>query len=106
MDELVERLSQGRHPVELSLRPEKSLTVLSACLDRGYVHVRFTGTQGGTELGVRLDKAASQWQESDLATGAGTIRLVGHLSLNYVPVQCTAEIDLRDLTGEGYLQPV
>jgi hypothetical protein len=106
MDELVERLSQGRHPVELSLRPEKSMAVLSACLDRGYVHVRFTDTQGGTELGVRLDKAASQWQATDLAAQEGTIRLVGHLSLNYVPVQCTAEIDLRNLTGEGFLQPV
>lgn len=106
MDELVERLSKGRHPVELSLRPEKSIAVLSSCLDRGYVHVRFTDTQGGTELGVRLDKAASQWSETDLAAQEGTIRLVGHLTLNYVPVQCTADIDVRSLTGEGYLQPV
>src|SRR5262249_51369068 len=106
MDELVERLSQGRHPVELSLRPEKNMAVLSACLDRGYVHVRFTDTQGGTELGVRLDKAACEWHEDNLATQEGTIRLVGHSSLNYVPVRCTAEIDLRNLAGEGFLQPV
>lgn len=106
MDELVERLSQGRHPVELTLRPEKTMEVLSACLERGYVHVKFTGTRGGTELGVRLDKSASQWRDADLTGGEGRIRLVGHLSLNYVPVQCTADIDLRDLTGEGFLQPV
>lgn len=106
MDELVERLSQGRHPVELSLRPDKSMAVLAACLDRGYVHVRFLDTQGGTELGVRLDKAASEWPEANLTHQEGTIRLVGQLSLNFVPVQCVAEVDLRTLTGEGFLQPL
>jgi hypothetical protein len=104
MDELVERLSQGRHRVELSLRPEKTMEVLKGCLDRGYVHIRFTETKGGTELGVRLDKAASEWHETDLSAQQGKIKLVGDLNLNYVPVRCLAEIDLSNLTGEGCLQ--
>lgn len=105
MDDLVERLSQGRHPVELSLRPEKTPAVLSACLDRGYVHVRFIGTRGGTELGIRLDKGQCEWRDQDVAARVGVMRLVGDLTLNYVPVRCTAEIDLSSYTGEGYLQP-
>lgn len=105
MDDLVERLSQGRHPVELSLRPEKNPATLSACLERGYVHVRFIGTRGGTELGVRLDKEQCEWRDQDVAAKAGVMRLVGDLILNYVPVRCTAEIDLGSYTGEGYLQP-
>lgn len=105
MDELVERLSLGSHPVELCLRPEKSPQVLSACLNRGYLHVKFTGTNGGTELGVRLDRMASEWNDTDVAALQGTIRVVGDLTLNYVPVRCTADIDLSSLSGEGSLRP-
>jgi hypothetical protein len=105
MDELVERLSRGRHPVELCLRPDNSIAVLSDCLRRGYVHVKFTDTRGGTEIGVSLDPAASLWSEDDLAARRGAIRLVGNLSLNYEKVVCTADIELSTLTGEGQLQP-
>src|SRR5687767_615485 len=38
---LVERLSSGRHPVEISLRPTKELSRFKECLERGYVHVKF-----------------------------------------------------------------
>ena len=50
MDELVARLSAGDHPVEASLRPEKTIKALKECIDRGYVHIKFTETEGGTEL--------------------------------------------------------
>src|SRR5215467_14129912 len=39
---LVERLATGTHPVEISLRPDKELSRFKQCLDRGYVHVKFT----------------------------------------------------------------
>lgn len=106
MDDLVQRLSAGTHPVEVKIRPEPTIDRLRECLDRGYVHIKFTETRGGTELGVALDRAASQWTEEQLAAQSGTIRLDGDLTLNFVKVRCTADIDLRDFSGQGRLTPV
>ncbi len=106
MDELVERLSKGRHPVEISLRPEKTLSLLKACLDRGYIHVKFTGTRGGTELGMPLDPQRTDLSQADLNQGTGSMTLVGELELNYVPVRCTATVDLPSMVGHGALEPV
>lgn len=47
MNELVQRLSQGEHPVEASLRPQKTAASLKESIDRGYVHIKFTQTKGG-----------------------------------------------------------
>ncbi|MEM9817854.1 MAG: hypothetical protein AAF827_15815 [Cyanobacteria bacterium P01_D01_bin.6] len=58
MNELVQRLSQGEHSVEASLRPEKKVAVFKEPIDLGYVHIKFTNTQGGSELGVSLDREA------------------------------------------------
>jgi uncharacterized protein YbdZ (MbtH family) len=102
-DDLVKRLSQGRHPVEVSLRPEKTVERLKESLDRGYVHIKFTGTRGGTELGVRLDQQEMDLSQGDFDNQTGTIRLTGNLVLDYVKVQCCADIDLSSLKGEGYL---
>ena len=103
-DDLVERLCQGQHPVEASLRPEKTAQALQECLDRGYVHIKFTGTRGGTELGVRLDPDSTDRSKADFANARGSIRVVGHLTLNYVPVRCVADIDLSSLSGTGHLE--
>jgi uncharacterized protein YbdZ (MbtH family) len=100
---LVERLSTGRHPVEVSLRPTKELSRFKECLDRGYVHVKFTATRGGTELGVRLDPQQTDLSEADFGAGRGTARLAGMLTLDFVKVHCYATIALPDLSGEGYL---
>ena len=61
-DDLVTRLSNGEHPVEMSLRPEKSLQGFKERLDMKHVHIKFTSTRGGTELGVRLDDNALEFQ--------------------------------------------
>ena len=53
MNDLVQRLSEGWHSVEASLRPETSVQALKECLDRGYVHVRFTETRGEPSWGFR-----------------------------------------------------
>jgi hypothetical protein len=105
MDELVQRLSQGEHPVEITIRPERTPKLLKECLDRGYVHVKFTNTRGGTELGVRLDRAASDLG-ADLDTGAGRLKLVGDLTLNYVKVRCVADVDVATYEGQGHLVPL
>lgn len=104
MDELVDRLSKGVHPVTVSLRPERTLSAFRECLDRKYVHVRFTDTRGGTELGFALDERLSDFAGADFENGRGTVRIAGDLSLNYVNVRCVADIDLSTLAGTGQLQ--
>ncbi|PLZ79658.1 MbtH domain protein [Fischerella thermalis WC217] len=106
MNELVQRLSEGEHPVEASLRPEKTATALKESIDRGYVHIKFTDTRGGADLGVRLDREASNFNEADFEHQTGKVQLVGNLTLNYVKVRCIADIDLATLEGKGYLEPV
>jgi uncharacterized protein YbdZ (MbtH family) len=100
---LVERLSNGRHPVEVSLRPVKELARFKECLDRGYVHIKFTGTRGGTELGVRLSKDETDLTQADFEKASGHARLAGTLTLDFVKVTCYATIDLSNLSGEGHL---
>jgi hypothetical protein len=104
MSDLVRRLSQGDHPVELSLRPEKTIGELRDCLDRQYVHIKFTGTRGGTELGVRLDQEATDLTSADLNNQTGRARFVGYLTLDYVKVRCVADIDLSTFEGKGHLE--
>jgi uncharacterized protein YbdZ (MbtH family) len=101
--ELVNRLCEGDHPVEASLRPEKTVQVLKERIDMGHVHIKFTDTRGGTELGVRLDPDATDLSKADFAAGQGTVHLEGTLTLNYVPVRCVADIDLTSLEGKGHL---
>jgi|SRR5579864_1063049 len=106
MNELVERLATGDHPVAVTIRPEPTLKALKECIDRGYVHVKFTGTRGGTELGVRLDRSLSELGAGDFDTGSGTIEIVGNLTLNYEKVRCRAQIDLHTFTGRGHLEVI
>ena len=105
-NDLVQRLSSGEHPVEVTLRPEKTAQALKESIDRGYVHIKFTNTQGGTELGVRLDKNASDLGQANFSSASGNIRLVGGLTLDYVKVRCHANIDLSTLKGTGRLEQV
>jgi hypothetical protein len=104
MHDLVQRLSQGRHPVEVSLRPDRTVKALEECLKRGHVHIRFTSTRGGTELGVPLDQHQTDTSSADFGTQTGTVRVVGELTLDYVPVRCVADISLPSMEGEGYLE--
>jgi hypothetical protein len=106
MDELVQRLSQSQHPIEISLRPERTVEAFKRRLDDGYVHVKFTQTRGGTELGVQLDRAESDLSQADFVAGRGKVSLTGDLTLNYVRVRCHAEVDLATLAGTGHLEPL
>lgn len=106
MNELVQRLAQGNHPVEVSLRPERTAQALKESIDRGVVHIKFTDTKGGTELGVRLDPEASNLQEADFDNQTGKVNLVGNLTLNYEKVRCLADLDLQTLAGQGHLEPI
>src|ERR1041385_7392165 len=56
---LVDRLCEGDHLVEVGLRPERTTRLFKEAVDRNYVHIKFTQTKGGTELGFRLNQDAS-----------------------------------------------
>ena len=103
---LVQRLAQGSHPIAAGLRPDKSVKALQESIDRGYVHITFTATKGGTELGVRLDTAACDFSRADFETQTGIVHLEGGLTLDYVKVRCIADIDLTTLEGQGHLEIV
>ncbi len=102
MDELVQRLAEGDHPVVT--RRAESVEELKQSIDRGYVLVTFTDTRGGTELGVRLDDALTDLSGADFEQGDGSVHLAGNLTLNYVKVRCVADIDLATLQGKGHLE--
>lgn len=101
MNDLVRRLSTGRHPV--SAARYKSAAEFEQAVSQGFVLVKFTDTQGGTELGFKIDRDKSH------VAGEGssrTVQLVGPLTLDYVPVECEVDLDPQTLAGTGVLKPV
>lgn len=104
MNDLVQRLSEGSHPVEVSLRPERTVKLFKEMIDRGHVLVKFTQTRGGTELGVPLDKTRSDLTQANFDEGTGKVRVCGEITLDYVPVRVVADIDVASLAGEGHLE--
>ncbi len=103
MHDLVQTLAEGDHPVILG-GPCPSLEEFQRRLnDPGYVFIKFTETRGGTDLGVRVDKEATDCTRADFAQRSGTVHVEGTLILDYVKVRCIADIDLATLTGSGHL---
>ena len=102
MNDLVERLTKEQ-AIVVSLRPEPTLAAFKAALDRRYVHVLFTETKGGTELGVRIANEDLDLSHADLENGTGELTIAGDLTLDYVPVRCHAKIDIASLKGTGWL---
>ncbi|HLK01948.1 MAG TPA: hypothetical protein VKU39_18860 [Streptosporangiaceae bacterium] len=103
MNELVARLAAGDHPV-IAGGPNPSVKDLQYRIaEIGWVHVKFTGTRGGTELGIPLDKAACDLSGADFENSSGTVHLEGDLTLNYDRVRVIADIDLATLDGTGHL---
>jgi uncharacterized protein YbdZ (MbtH family) len=100
---LADRLCEGNHPVEVGLRPEKTVKQFRKAIDSNYVHVRFTATRGGTELGFRLDESSSDFSAADFDNSKGTVHLEGNLTLDQKKVRCIADIDLSTLCGTGRL---
>jgi uncharacterized protein YbdZ (MbtH family) len=103
---LVERLCEGRHPIEAGLRPERTVKLFKEAIDRNYVHIKFTNTRGGTELGVRLDRDSCDFSKAVFEECKGVVHVEGGLTLDYVKVRCIADLDLETLKGEGHLVKV
>lgn len=103
MNELVQRLSEGDHPVTIG-GPHPSLEEFQKRLEEmGYVFIKFTGTRGGTDLGVHVDKSATDMNQSHFEQRSGIVHVEGTLTLNYVKVRCIADIDLATFNGTGHL---
>jgi hypothetical protein len=101
MNELVERLTNGSHPIVASR--SASPGELREQIERGFVLLKFPDTRGGTELGSQLDREQTRLDGADFANATGSVHLVGNLTLNYDKVRLVADIDLNSLTGAGHL---
>ena len=97
------RLAKGSHRVIASAVRDNPLNDFKAAVDRNYVHVKFTETRGGTELGFAIDNEHSDLSKADWQTGSGEVRVAGKLNLDGVDVRCEADIDLSTLEGVGHL---
>ncbi len=103
MDELVQRLTTGDHPVTVG-GPKPSLEEFQRRIEEmGYVFIKFTGTRGGTDLGVRVDKQTTNLSQAYFEQRTGVAHVEGTLTLNYVKVRCVADIDMETLNGTGHL---
>ncbi|HZR59053.1 MAG TPA: MbtH family NRPS accessory protein [Terriglobales bacterium] len=105
-ESLVDRLCEGEHPVEVSCRPQKTIDRFAQAIDLNYLHIKFPQTRGGTELGVSLDRNASDFSTADFKMGKGTAHVEGDLTLDYVKLRCIADIELSTLSGKGRLVKV
>jgi len=103
---LVDKLCEGKHPLAVELRPEHTVKLFKEAIDRDYIQIKFVQTKGGTQLGFRLNRDASDLSAADFEGGKGTVHVEGSLTLDYVPVKCVADIDLSTLKGEGHLVKV
>jgi hypothetical protein len=105
INELVKRLSEGKHEVVIGHRDE-SYEEIKQRIEDGYIHIKFTQTKGGTELGINVDLNNTNVKQLDLDKKAGLLHIEGTTNLNYNAIRCIADIDLATKKGEGYLQVI
>ncbi|MDT0343932.1 hypothetical protein [Streptomyces litchfieldiae] len=103
MSDLVRRLADADSEVDLGDRTGPLTDLRRRIEDLRYLTIRFTGTRGGTVLGVALDPAATRLADADFARATGTVHIEGDLLLDHVPVRCVADIDLASRRGVGRL---
>jgi hypothetical protein len=106
VNELVQRLSEGKHEVILEDRND-SYEDIKNRIENGFVHIKFTKTNGtGTELGINVDLSNTNIKDIDFDKKTGMLHIEGTTNLNYNAVRCIADIDLTTKKGEGYLQVI
>ncbi|HEX7645163.1 MAG TPA: hypothetical protein VF472_23425 [Burkholderiaceae bacterium] len=97
MTPLIEKLSAARQPV--SLIRYKDIDDVREAVERGLVLLKFTATQGGTEIGMQLNQSGEGFKMT-----AEEMELSGTLTLDYHSLICTVNIDPATLTGHGSLK--
>lgn len=105
MDSLVKHLSDGLHPIIMGGPSQSAQELNTRLTEVGYVFIKFTETNGGTDIGVRVDHIATCLDEADFHAGSGNVHIEGTLNLNYTPVRCIVDLDVASLSGQGYLVP-
>lgn len=106
INELVQRLSEGKHEVILEDRNESYDDVKNR-IENGFVHIKFTKTRGtGTEIGINVDLNSTNINDVDFTEKTGILHIEGTTNLNYSTVRCIADIDLSNKRGEGFLKVV
>ena len=100
---MVKRLSEGKHEVIIGHRDEP-YDEIKQRIEDGYIHVKFTQTKGGTELGINVDLDKTNVEDLDFDKGEGSLHIEGTTNLNYNEVRCVSDIDLKTRKGEGYLE--
>jgi hypothetical protein len=106
INELVARLSNGKHEVILEDRND-SYEDIKNRIENGFVHIKFTKTKGtGTELGINVDLNKTNIKEVDFDNKSGILHIEGTTNLNYNDVRCIADIDLSNKLGEGLLKVI
>ena len=105
INELVKRLSEGKHEVVIGHRDEPYEEIKERIED-GYIHIKFTQTRGGTELGINVDLNSTNVKDLDFNKGEGFLHIEGTTNLNYNAVRLIADIDLASRKGEGCLEVV
>ena len=103
MNDLVQRLSKGVHPVIVGGPNPSAKEFNNQLTNIGYAFIKFTDTAGGTDLGVRIDPINTKIEEGDFDNSTGTVHVEGTLTLNFIPVRCVANIDLESMTGTAQL---
>ena len=103
MEKLVKKLSDKAQEIVVG-GPNPSVDQLENQIKEiGYVFIKFIETNGGTDLGVRIDNEDTDLSKADFINKNGLVNIVGYLVLNFVPVKCIAEINLSTLKGTGKL---
>lgn len=105
VNELVKKLSEGKHEVEIGYRNEQ-YEEIKRKIENGYIHIKFTQTKGGTELGINIDLDNTNLNNVDFSKGKGILHIEGITRLNYNTVRCIADIELALRKGNGFLQVV
>ena len=82
----------------------EALAEIKERIANGFIHVKFTETKGGTELGINVDKSNTNIDKVDFDNGEGELHLEGTTTLNYNKVRCIVDVKLKTMTGKGYLK--
>lgn len=103
MKDLVKKLSIGKHNVKLDPRT-KDMMLIKKRIEDGFILLKFNETNGGTELGIHINKSQMNLDEVSFLAQAGILKIVGVCTLDGFKVRCLAEIDLATREGSGWLE--
>jgi hypothetical protein len=106
MSELVNRLSGADSRVVLGDAGLSAAELHTRLTRLGAVPLTFADTRGGTTLDLAVDAERTVLDTADFTAGTGRLHLEGTLTLDRVPVRCTADVDLASRAGTGRLHTV